>query len=121
MKKEVISYEGRRVKVEAVADINVVHPGFGHDTIFRDAEGRYFLRRECHEAEYGIHLSRRDGTNRYRCYVHQISVTAAILWALHGSPMRWEATALLMDGRGMFIPPPLRGRRAGAKRKGETA
>ena len=115
MKKEAISYEGRRVKVEAVADINVVQPTFGHDTIFRDAEGRYFLRREYHEAEFGIHLSRRDGTNHYRCYVHQISVTAAILWSLYSSPLRFEAANLLMDNRGIYIPPPLRGR--GHRRK----
>lgn len=76
---ETILYQGRQVQVRVITEINV-RRGEGMEFILRDQRGRYYFRRETY-AEMGYHWARRNPeASNYRCFVHRMSLRAAILF-----------------------------------------
>ena len=106
---ETILYEGRKVRVEKITEINVAR-GEGMDFVLRDAQGRYYLRRETYN-QMGYRWAKRNReASNYRCFVHRISVRAAILFQVAfaaGRTLRADAARLLAakDGGRAKIKP----------------
>ena len=78
-KEETIFYRGKRIAVEIVSEINTYHSD-GINFLLRDKQGRYYLKRELYDEGAGCCRARRTRQFNYRCYLHRISLVAAILW-----------------------------------------
>ena len=118
---ETITYQGEQIEAEKIGEIGGYMGTLrgrqrnGTDHLFRDAEGRYYLRKERFTAsESGGHEwsseAREAGTMFER--THAINVNAAILWAvnllgLDAFDLRRDAAELLMEGRSYFDPQPV--------------
>ena len=74
---ETIEYAGERIPVRVVAEINVAR-GEGMEYLLVDQAHRYFFRREVHDVPIGFAPTRRELPG-YRCLIHRISLSAAIL------------------------------------------
>lgn len=79
LQHEYIIYQGQRVRV-FIVNATIVARGEGMDWLLRDTAGRYYLRREIHDGSHGTIYARRTGLGRYRCFIHRVSVTGAVLW-----------------------------------------
>lgn len=94
---ETLFYQGRKVRAQIISEINV-HRGEGMEFILRDAQGRYYFRRETYN-EMGYRWAKRNReASNYRCYVHRISLRAAILSQISfaaGRTLRADAARLL--------------------------
>ena len=99
---ETLLYQGRKIRAQVISEINVAR-GEGMEFILRDAQGRYYFRRETYN-EMGYRWARRNReASNYRCYVHRISLRAAILAQVSfaaGRTLRTDAARLLAGKTG---------------------